>query len=186
MDRIIFCVFYQKDNSIYRELLHKYFPLDKAAPVKSIETPDNASSLTEEAMPTLQKSVTEPVGQHSLTHSLTHTPTHSLTHLCPACTNVQLVITKTADVFTLSLVCCVQVKCFTMHHHLLKKQCPLCKRVSQNQLVSTHSLTHVNNHNKMASSKNALEFTLSSFENGLSLDSGNFSGLSTTSSASFA
>ena len=38
----------------------------------------------------------------------------------------------------------------------------------------------------LAASKNAREFILPSFENGLSLDSGNFSGLSTTSSASFA
>ena len=37
----------------------------------------------------------------------------------------------------------------------------------------------------MASSKNAREFTLPSFENALLLDSGDFSGLSTTLSASF-
>ena len=69
MDRIIFCVFDQKDNSIYHKLLHKYFPLDIVAPVKSTETPDNASSHIEEAVPTLQKSVTEPAGEHSLTHT---------------------------------------------------------------------------------------------------------------------
>ena len=37
----------------------------------------------------------------------------------------------------------------------------------------------------MASSKNILEIKLPSFENAPSLDSGNFSGLSTTLSASF-
>ena len=54
-------------------------------------------------------------------------------------------------------------------------------------LLRTPLINHViNNHNDMASSKNASEFILPSLENGLSLDSGNFSGLSTTASASFA
>ena len=47
------------------------------------------------------------------------------------------------------------------------------------ELVCTH------NHNKMASSKNAREIILPSYKNAPSFNSGDFSGLSTTSSASF-
>ena len=54
-------------------------------------------------------------------------------------------------------------------------------------LLSKPLINHVvNNHNKMASSKNARKITLPSFENVPSLDSGDFSGHSATSSASFA
>ena len=67
IDRIIFCVFLQKDYSLYNNFLHKYFPLNLVAQVRNeVAEQPLESPPPPPIVPTLQKSVTEP-GQPSHT-----------------------------------------------------------------------------------------------------------------------
>ena len=64
MDRIIFCVFLDKDFRLYNKLLHKYFPLEGRAEVTddAEEKMDENDQPTEERQPVpkMQSSVSTP------------------------------------------------------------------------------------------------------------------------------